>query len=462
MKYKAYAVGITVTAMVAFPVITAISAPPDPVILINPGKAEETVKYYEKVVGKRLGLSLVVGNKINTSFTLDNLIAFAGYSDAAAVGLRASDMNSQPSPILMDPEALAASVSNGPTYAAFFKGEWVKSADPAKRDLLAVSFFAPKICDVGSLTKAGDKDAPPDYGFRKLVLLKPRPGSDAQKKQVRGIWILFNYFVNADALKARPLNLGSSVNTQVMITFDQKQDGGNNAAYWLDFDRADAGSKLNDRLPATFDSGRIDKRDYFVPTACAQCHGGGQDVATLNPLDTDHWFERVDRATPAGIDFPDFADSKLSVLIDAPDGENSPAHKAIFDDFRQMNLLMRPQILMSEANLQLQSVDQWIEKHTARDTRLRLSERALIASGKAWEEKDAALLGHFDRYCYRCHNGINYNVFDKLSVIAERDQKELIQRLSAGPSRADYGMPQDRAIELKIVVTIQDLVRAAK
>jgi len=84
------------------------------------------------------------------------------------------------------------------------------------------------------------------------------------------------------------------VQNQVILV-PQTVPTGRDALFWLVFENAAAGGKRTDHLNATFDGGDEASRSgghpvksYFLPDACARCHGGSAATAKLNYLDSDH------------------------------------------------------------------------------------------------------------------------------------------------------------------------------
>ena len=206
-------------------------------------------------------------------------------------------------------------------------------------------------------------------------------------------------------------------------SFDTNQPPHTDASYWLDFNATPAGGRINTALNATFDSGEPDllngAQNYYVPDACAVCHGGDRPTAALNFLDTDHWFERVRKDAPAGSDFAPVADCPNGVLLDGGKDLSSPAFTNAFVVFQKMNQQISVQNSLSGASLQIASVQHWLTAHANSVLPLTLAQRAL-GTGNIWTDADSPLLSHFDRYCYRCHNAIAYNVFSKTSVIRKK------------------------------------------
>src|ERR1700722_8442805 len=440
--------------------------------LIVTGSPGGTINYYYQI-GPPLGLPLIIPDTsgkliLNPRFTIDQLNYFAGFSDSKGGGLLAVDLDRIAGSTLNDPAKLAGAVSNPAQFQAFFNP---KNLIPG--ELLAASFFAPKICNVGPINGTGSAAEPEKYGWRKVVLLRPRDGSRAKEKKVTGVWLLFNYFVPKESVSKPDLTLKGSFNTQAMLQFATVQitpsvDGSctsKDAAYWLDFEGKT--NALTDNLNASFDSGQGDigsdgNRKYYVPTACAVCHGGSRTHASLNVLDTDHWFERVRKVAPTGIDFPRMSDNtENGVLLDAGPDLTMPQFKTGCDVLRELNGEVLVQNAMSGAIIQPVSTKHWVDKHAASDSPLKLADRSLGIS--PWGPGDSELLSYLDRYCYRCHSSIKYNIFDKNSVLHYRS--EMISRLQldwCDPNNYQRVMPQDRHLDPKITQRLIDLLNAVK
>jgi hypothetical protein len=477
------ALGVVVIFCLSYPLAisddkkdAALKSPPFGAAFIRPqivtGSPSDTIAYYSQI-GPALGLPLITSGaggapNLNPRFTIDQLNAFAGFSDGKGGGLLAVDLDSVAGSTLSDPTALAGAVSNPAQFQAFFKAKNLVAGE-----LQAASFFAPKICNVGAINGSTAATEPDKYGWRKVVLLRPRDGSPAKAKNVTGVWLLFNYFVPKASVLGSALTLKGSVNTQSMLQFATVQTtpsvtGGSpdkDAAYWLDFEEKT--NALTAALNASFDSGEGDlgatggTQNYYVPTACAVCHGGSRTHAALNVLDTDHWFERVRKAAPAGIDFPSMSDNADNgVLLDAGPDLTKPKFKTGFDVFRKLNAEVLSQNTMSGATIQPASTKHWVDKHTSSDTPLSLADRSLGAS--PWTAADSNVLSYLDRYCYRCHNAVRYNVFDKNAVLFERSQ--MISRLQLDWVESNYQivMPQDRHLDPKIVQPLINLLNAVK
>jgi hypothetical protein len=272
--------------------------------------------------------------------------------------------------------------------------------------------------------------------------------------------VLFNTFTDLLAMDTPFDPRNRSKNTQVMLVREGSGSPLQDAAYWIVYNQY---GNVIEFLTGSFDSRNHSDNEntkYFVPDACAQCHGGagrltpqGQHVfptAALNPLDTDHWFDRI----APGDDFPTMAASNYPVLFDAGSNDmKSSAFAKAFDKIRQINTEIRDQNRSASPyagrpSFQLRIAQNWLDRHA--NTRIHLApiDRPLppLEAGDAqWTKNafpDEVLLPLLNRYCYRCHSSIRYNVFDKKQVMVESDNITLKINVPPKPPR----MPQDREL----------------
>ena len=117
------------------------------------GSRKMAEEYYLQKVGAQLKLP-----DVKPPRDLDALLKFFGYTT-----LRAADLDGRPSDVLMDREQLRKALGlPGPAGELADQGDW---------DLLAARYFSPKTSDVSGKSSA--------LSWRKVVRLKPRPGSAA-------------------------------------------------------------------------------------------------------------------------------------------------------------------------------------------------------------------------------------------------------------------------------------------
>src|SRR5688572_141552 len=216
-------------------------------VAVDPGDPNEAALYYAQLESD-LGAPFRTFNRVLHHF---------GYN-----GLRGDDLEDLDPAVLMDPVALVAAVQRDEFQRA------VKEVPLVPDDILSARFFAPKITDVAV------KPQDIKLGWRKVVRLRARAKSDAQAKGLASAWLLFNVFSN----DVQPFNT-KSANNQVMLI---RADGVTSLkpAYWLVFGGVDNpagdGRRL-DFLNAGFDNRHPDVahgNTYYVPRACADCHGG--------------------------------------------------------------------------------------------------------------------------------------------------------------------------------------------
>jgi hypothetical protein len=385
---------------------------PPPQVLINAGSPEEAAIYAEHI---KEDLTIPI------DATLDAVLALAGYT-----AITASELETVPSDELM--KRLPA-------------------------DLLAVRFFAPKIADVSNVGAKADKK---DLGWRKVVRLRVRPGALADRG-ISSMFVLFNVFQPRAELAADPFAACTSNpkrcsdNNQVMLIVDKPQPG-KDAAYWLVFKGRENGWARTDNLPATFDGGDIPVTDpsavrpYYLPAACAECHGGSAQTAKLNYLDSDHWHDRIQ-------DGDDFSvlrtGSTHGVLFDGGRTVGTPAFEAAFTALRSLNteILEQNKAVGGAEQFQVRAVAHWLKLHEKRSAFIPPIERALPPppsnpQARVWSSgtaDDERLLVLLNRFCFRCHSSLAYHVFDKEAVF---QNKGLIKLL------VDPGfMPQDRKLD---------------
>lgn len=394
--------------------------------------------YYRDTLSKQTGFE---SPEIIETTTIKNLLVYFGYSN-----INARDLHGLASDALM--------------------------ALSAQGDILATRFFAPKITDVH------DKPAEvPELGFgwRKLVRLKAKIGSAADANGMQAVYILQNVVVPnvADDPFAAD-KIVSNFNQAIMIrkklasgpfTDDQR------SAYFLTYGRLvklDASEKPdkssgefqddglisfnllatfneNDRNPETNSAAKF----FFVPESCEQCHGAVPSRGKLNFLDTDHWFDRV---TPSsGLadakfsqeDFTALSNSPFGVLYDGGKDTTSTKFNAAFDVIRTLNNEIKAQNedVGGGNNFQLNAVKKWLDLHASDSQHVPPIKRGFGA--KLWDESDEQkkLVYYLNRYCYRCHSSIRFNVFDRQAVTARAS--------GIGDRVLDIGsavrwMPQDR------------------
>jgi hypothetical protein len=408
---------------------------------IAPGSEARALDYY-----KLLSQELALGTQATfaDTHTMQELLTYCGYEK-----LLATDIERLASAVLMDYAQLKAQVSNSADFKMFF-GDPPAANDPVT-SILSARYFTPKIVDVSEANPPGPNRA---FGWRRVVRLKVRPGSGAAMKQIAAVFILFNHFakLNQDPFAT------SSVNNQAILVHETAAR--DRPVYWLVYEPLNDPMKpgrVKTYLDASFDAsvpnpGSITK--YYVPDACAQCHGGGGADpmfrfrrARLNTLNSDHWYDRIQNHE----DFPEIQYGTFGPFYDGGKDVDTNTYRTAFDKLRDVNKTILEQNEAIDLNLpmgaapsfQVVAMRKWADLH-ATDSRPRpLLERALKRgmTDPVWSvsnPNDVRLLAELNQYCFRCHSSFLYDVFDKKAV------KQLgigIQLLVT-----DDVMPQDRRL----------------
>lgn len=454
-------------------------------IATAPGDCFDAVRYYQEV-GRRLGLTLKVGPD---GSTVTQMVEFLGFE-----GMTANDLEVQPPDRLMsatqaDFQALAQEAEFPDSFAAMRKLE-----DFQDGKVVAVRYFAPKVANYNVV--AGNSAL---LGWRKLVRLQALEGSPATLKGIRAGWVLFNTirapqqdqrFGIGDIFPTRN-NQGPYVNSEaIQIILERDADaaaeGEGPTLFFLTYvgkyERNIKGLPpygLSFHLEAKFDVAGAypDVVDgaYYVPGACAQCHGYAfrqerpasyAEVLTgprarrlsLNYLATDQWYD-----ARANGDFETLNGHDVPVLIDA-DPSDAAAYEIVFDRFRALNRLIADQNCKSQPadSLSVRSVATWLRNHATGVNHVDRWSRVLppaAAGNRAWSEQnanDAVLLPMLDRYCARCHVTMFFGIYDKQSLYWRVD--DAVKRIRGGfPEGKLYmRMPQGRELSEKVRA---DLIR---
>lgn len=414
-------------------------------IRVTPGSPDETTAYYE-----RISVKLGVGNTRHDLPDLTALLGYLGYSS-----LSAEDLEFKSPPDLM----------------AIFPND----------QLLVSRFFAPKIVDFN--VKSVDPQYPYHAGWRKLVRILALPSSGADSAGLQAAYVLFNYVQVqlTDAPFPDGTSLNESVNTQVIIVPKTFTKGQEDSAYFLDFDTRTGGYKIHDFLSAAFDVAQDPsrpeetKRNYYVPTACAQCHGHDQEgggpankafpYAKLNYLDTDQWYDMM-----AFGEFPSTL-TTYDVLFDGGLDHTTAAYGAAFDVIKTLNNFIHEQNVQSvhpdDLDLfKIKAVEKWLALHQTSTDPVPSLDRALdLGSGSAvWQntQDDRALLSLLDQYCFRCHSAVLFSVFDKQAVVDRGGPKGVIVKYVKRPKEDAFHMPQGRELDAQTIADIVKYVEALK
>ncbi len=388
---------------------------------LKPGDSGDAEQYYASV-SKQLGLS---GGKRPFN-TLDDLLRYFGQN------LKAKDLDCLPPVLLM----------------------------ATQKDILAARYFSPKTSDVARISNK--------LSWRKVVRLNAQPGSKAATAGLKSMHFLSVVYVKDRMKEPFPEDGATTINIQVLLTRDKAKLGaGKDPAYWLVFN-PDAGKySLGDSTTTSWDAAeeKTGERRYYVPAACQTCHGGSHEVAILHSFDTD-WY--IDKAQ-LGEDFgPAFEKAKWGPLYDCGTDPTAQAYKEGFAVFRKLNaeIFEQNEAVLKQAEKadpkrklwttkqvarQTASAAKWCELHKSSAQHMLLFQRATGEPAKQWNPDDPIdrdLLPLLNRYCYRCHTGVRYNVFIKETVLGMSETgrgKTVVEKMIEKMTEKE--MPQDRDME---------------
>ncbi|OED49255.1 hypothetical protein AB838_07800 [Rhodobacteraceae bacterium (ex Bugula neritina AB1)] len=445
-------------------------------------------EFYYYCAGLNLGLDLTVGP---SGPTLTELVQYLGYSGVSARDLEEATPAELMPQTTAEYELLAQAASAPDTFSNALNLE-----DFGDQNVLSVRYFSQKISNYHQ--KSAKNTVP---GWRKLVRLAARPGSKAAQHRITAGYILYNYisqppgpdlcdfsvddiFPWRDGARDRDATCegkekryAEAVQLILEVDAEDHLQSDRPSLYFLIF----AGEKpdlyhdpfgiqpygLSPVIRAGFDlagtyPGEHDQL-YFVPDACAQCHGmprGGTVLNTnevlageaagrlkLNFLDTDHWYAA--RALP---EFDQLNGHDVPVLIDADPSDTSGSYEGLFEVYRQFNAKIRQQVLAAAGNNPqstpgLRALANWQARHADSSATLTLAERVPPLGAGQWDlskEEDANLLVLLDHYCSRCHADMFFSIYEKPTV--KEAAYTALFRLTADfePDEQYKRMPQGR------------------
>jgi plastocyanin len=459
-------------------------------ILVNPGDEASAKAYYNRIE-KLLGAILLddaenptppPGGTIHTATTLDELLVYFGYQDTAGKGLKAEDLEKINSFVLMPRDSAEFNALDNATssdVAGFLTLADFWDAATSRPKVLVSRFFAPKIATYYDAQHPFDPINPDDIvpGWRKVVRISPRAGSGAASAGLRHAYILFN-FKEKDAAKD-PFADNKSSNNQVILVPENFNPSSpqTDSCYFLVYLSSSDSYKIGLFLAADFDlpghvayqtttTPALDSH-YYVPTACAACHGHGDylgaptqgDLFTLaksNYLDTDQWYDWMD------FDFHGVAGSLNDVVFDGGKDPTSANYKRALNVISALNLGVKEETQRVEnpPSFGTKAVQKWLDIHQVNVTtkeaadplRKPYSSRALPSASAGWDPanpKEMRLLRLLDNHCFRCHSSMIYNVFDKGEVGQRADLivtflNEL--KVHQGVPLPGFTMPQGRVL----------------
>ena len=414
---------------------------------VSHGSPEGATNYFQRV-SRTLGFS-TPSNIFET--TLDEVANYLGYA-----GLTGADLQNTDPSDLMSPEKLfIPGVLSNPTKLDLSLGVIPIRPD----DILATRFFAPKIMDI----KKPESERP--TGWRKLVRIRAREGSQAREHKISSVIILFNFFSAPGATPFTPND--ESINTQVMLVTELSsvgkrgtpESGDLEALYWLDYDRLSKGGRLSLALHASFDSNELPpssdgSRDYFVPDGCIACHGINSHRPMINYLDTDHWFDRLSN------DFPGLKAQGLPLLFDAKTNDpNSMSYRIAMDAIRRLNMEADEQAANAQPKHdEVLAAKKWIELHKVDSSHIPPIRRA-IGKTPQWNPQstnDVLVLESLNQFCYRCHGSVKFSVFNKQSVIS---RKAFLKERISPEAPIGVKMPPDRPLPEEVRKLLTELIK---
>jgi cytochrome c553 len=309
-----------------------------------------------------------------------------------------------------------------------------------------------------------DPEATRKLGWRKLVRLRSRPDSQAEKHNIAAGIILFNIATDPGSVPFAPAD--ESKNSQVMLITEGSSVPAPNAPgpatlYWLDYKALSQGGTLSLALDQTFDANELPPakngtRSYFVPDGCVACHGINGQRALVNYLDTDHWFDRLEN------DFPALKASGLPLLFDAQTNDTGTlSFKLAFDVIRRFNIeadaaVKRAQPKHDEAL----ASQKWLQVHASSDDHVAPTDRA-IGLEPRWSPQnanDVKVLGALNQYCFRCHGTIKFSVFNRQEIRQPQFQALIDQAIKTN-TPVGLRMPPDRDLPDDIRTLLHDFTQ---
>jgi hypothetical protein len=267
-------------------------------------------------------------------------------------------------------------------------------------EILAMRYFAPKTSSVDNEGHASE------LGWRQIVRLSARSGSAAANAGVASAYVLLNFQQIVADVATDPF-AHPPIYTQVMLV---STDPVRRPTRWLVFDEQ---RKRVTGIKATFAGGDVatSGQTLHLPDACAQCHGGDKRLPHLNLFDVDNWVDRASVADTFGLVG---TRSRISVTsVGVCDIKPIDVARALNREIQAHNDLpgLRTPKFVREA------VASWNLKHASADY---VSMAARSFGPTRWapgSTSDLELLGMLNRYCYRCHGTIRFDVFNRSQVV---------------------------------------------
>jgi hypothetical protein len=406
---------------------------------VNPGTETAAKAYY---AGLQTKLATFPKTPLTES-TIGDMLVYYGFP-----ALLAKDLQFIASPVLMDFEQLRKVVTNKDEFEKAYAGKPLLAGD-----ILVAAMFAPKIINV----RDSQSDGVPQggFGWRKVLRFKSRDGSAARTDGLDAFYLLFNFASTTPKFPEKT----DAGQIQALLVPNYPTSGKHNDIYFLVYEglaKANPG-KVGFFLDATFDLVKaVPDGKYYVPTACAQCHGtekANQVGGKINYLDTDHWIDRT------GDDFKKV--SPADVLVDG-DAQGYDTLRKLNTEIEKQNVAV---IGSGDPKFALLAVSKWLDLHKVgspnANKHVAPLERGLAeASGDpVWTASsdpnipDPQLLPLLNQYCFRCHSSVRFHVFQKKVVMSKKGS--ILTRIKNGT------MPQDReldeAMKTKLIQLIEKL-----
>jgi hypothetical protein len=162
-------------------------------------------------------------------------------------------------------------------------------------------------------------------------------------------------------------------------------------------------------------------------------------------------------------DFPN-TKAQHDVVFDGDDPSHKSAkYKSAVATFAKLNseiLRQNETALRPDGSdgFKIHAAKKWISLHAKGEGPVDPLRRSI---GKAvWARSDLPLLLMLDRYCFRCHSSMYYNIFDRAAVLKE---KGTLQKPGPLLSYVSSGfMPQGRKLDQPEIDKLVDYLKALK
>jgi hypothetical protein len=136
------------------------------------------------------------------------------------------------------------------------------------------------------------------------------------------------------------------------------------------------------------------------------------------------------------------------VLYDGKKDVTKPEFAAAFAVIKQINEEIKAQNLDvgGSTGFQFAAVSKWLDLHKSDITHVPPYRRGFGAEPWDSENEDhRKTLYYLNRYCFRCHSSLKYNVFDRQAVKGHISNGEIESR-ALNITQPEIWMPQDRIL----------------